>query len=116
MAKVIAKNITQLVIAVVFPRPILTLPWAKAYGRRHPRMHIVLDIQFVLTFGSVVVFSVLSYYVATKLSRIRNRTVLAPGPTTYSMFFRPWGQLEWNLILWVVGATLFRYVYDVEPG
>lgn len=27
-------------------------------------------------------------------------------------FVRPWGQLEWNPGLWVVGATLFRYVCE----
>ena len=27
-------------------------------------------------------------------------------------FVRPWGQLEWNPGQWVVGATLFRYVYE----
>lgn len=27
-------------------------------------------------------------------------------------FVRPWGQWEWNPGLWVVGATLFRYVCE----
>ena len=73
----------MLVMAVVLLRSILTPPWDTADGNGHARMQITVDISCPHYCFCCGFQCVLPYYVATKMSRIRNPNVFAPGPTTY---------------------------------
>ena len=49
----------------------------------HIRLHIAVDISCPHCWFCFGFQSVLPHYVATKMSRIKNPNVFAPGPTTY---------------------------------
>ena len=102
------KKFTWLVRAVVLLRSILTLPWDAVHI---PDCISLLWTRVALTISSVVAFSV-CYLIMWQLSWARSGSQMSLLQAQPLMFVRPWGQLEWNPGLWVIGVMPFRYVCE----
>ena len=82
-----------------------------ACGKGHTRMHFAPEISCPYSFVLLYFFSVC--YLITWPLRWAGSGIQMFLPQAQPLtFVRPLGQLEWNPGQWVVGATLFRYVYE----
>ena len=82
-----------------------------ACGKGHTSMHFAPEISCPYSFVLLYFFSVC--YLITWPLRWAGSGIQMFLPQAQPLtFVRPLGQLEWNPGQWVVGATLFRYVYE----